>query len=527
MTLLAEVAAASEEIAATSSRLAKRRVLVGLLGSLAPDEVEPVVAMLTGELRQGRIGVGWATLSATSPGTAARDASLTVGEFDGRVDDIAATTGEGSASARAAMLDDLLGRTTQAERRLVSRLFGEGLRQGALDGVMTDAVAHATGCPVDDVRRAAMLVGSLPAAARIALIDGPDALRSVGLRLLRAVQPMLASTSPDVTSAVTELGDCSVEWKLDGVRIQVHRDGTEVRVFTRNLNDVTARLPRIADVARSLPVRSVILDGEALMIGADERPVAFQDTMSRFGTRAERAGNDAGIGTDDEVEVSRVGAEDRLAPFFFDVVHLDGIDLLDEPLRSRLVELDRIAGTHRIPAVSTSDPEAAAAVLAEATRLGHEGVMVKSLDSRYEAGRRGSSWRKVKPVKTLDLVVLAAEWGHGRRQGWLSNLHLGARDHDGRFVMVGKTFKGLTDATLAWQTAELLVRETRRTGITVWVRPELVVEIALDGVQRSTRYPGGVALRFARVKGYRPDRHAADADTIESVQAMLSSPPQG
>jgi DNA ligase-1 len=527
MTLLAEVAAVSEALAATSSRLAKRAELGALLRRLGPDEIEPVVALLTGEFRQGRIGVGWATMAAVDPGPAPAEPQLTVAGLDAAVDAIMGTTGGGSAAARTELLTDLLGRATAAERVLVRRLFGEGLRQGALDGVMTDAVAAAAGCPVDDVRRAAMLTGSLPTAARIALLDGPTALRAVSLQVLRGVQPMLASTSSGVAAAIAELGLSSVEWKLDGARIQVHRHHDEIRVFTRSLHDVTARLPGVVEIVRSLPCRSAILDGEALLMGSDGRPLPFQDVMSRFGTAAPEAGA-AGTAAPDSADDTPDSTDDRpdpgadlLAPFFFDVLHLDGSDLLDLTLVERLERLDRVCGDHRIPGTLTDDPTTAAAVLEEAMARGHEGVVVKGASTRYEAGRRGSAWRKVKPVRTLDLVVLAAEWGHGRRTGKLSNLHLGARGADGRFVMVGKTFKGLTDALLEWQTAELLAREVRRTGITVWVRPELVVEIALDGVQRSTRYPGGVALRFARVKRYRTDRDPGTADTVATVQAML------
>ena len=325
--------------------------------------------------------------------------------------------------------------------------------------------------------------------------------------MLRPVLPDAGATAPNVAEALDGIGRASVEWKLDGARIQVHRAGRDVRVFTRNLNDVTARLPAIVDAAGRLPVRDVILDGEAIGLGEDGRPRVFQDTMSRFGT---------------ELEQRAAASEVPLAGFYFDVLHLDGLDLIDEPLEVRRDALAGIADDLRVPSIETTDPDEAGAFLADALAAGHEGVMVKALDSRYEAGRRGAAWRKVKPVRTLDLVVLGAEWGHGRRQGWLSNLHLGARDPSGGLpVMVGKTFKGLTDELLTWQTAALLERETDRRGIAVFVRPELVVEIALDGVQASTRYPGGVALRFARVKGYRPDKGPEDADTIDAVRAML------
>jgi DNA ligase-1 len=350
-----------------------------------------------------------------------------------------------------------------------------------------------------------MLGGDLADTARRALAGGAAALAEVRLQVLRPVQPMLAATATSVAGALTDTGAASVEWKLDGARIQVHRLGNDVRVFTRNLNDVTERVPEVVDVARSFAARSFVLDGEAIGLADDALPRRFQDTMSRFG-RDDAASHDL-----------------TLAPFFFDVLHLDGDDLLDRPLAERSAILTALTGAWRVPAVETDDAAVGEAFLADALATGHEGVMVKALDSLYEAGRRGASWRKVKPVRTLDLVVLAAEWGHGRRRGWLSNLHLGARDPEsGEFVMVGKTFKGLTDELLTWQTAQLQEIVARRDDYTVYVRPELVVEIALDGAQVSTRYPGGVALRFARVRGYRPDKSPQDADTIDAVRALLA-----
>ena len=340
---------------------------------------------------------------------------------------------------------------------------------------------------------------------RRALTAGESALAEVGLEVLRPVQPMLAASAASVAEALAATGRASVEWKLDGARIQVHRSGEVVRAFTRNLNDITARVPEVVEVVRAFPARTFVLDGEAIGLTEDALPRRFQDTMSRFGT-------------DDAASHAMT-----LAPFFFDVLHLDGEDLLDRTLSERAAMLAELVGEWRVPAVETDRAETAEAFLADALATGHEGVMVKALDSRYEAGRRGAAWRKVKPVRTLDLVVLAAEWGHGRRQGWLSNLHLGARDPGTRdFVMVGKTFKGLTDQLLTWQTEQLQAIATRRDDYTVYVRPELVVEIALDGVQASKRYAGGVALRFARVRAYRPDKAAADADTIDAVRALLT-----
>lgn len=525
MTRFAEVAATSAAVAATRSRTAKLAALAELIARLDVDEIEPAVAMLAGGARQGRIGVGWATVagaagpSADLAARAAAQPTLTVADIDHLIDRLAALEGEGSAGARRRELAAVFERATAAEADLLWRLLTGELRQGALEGLVTDAVARANGVPLAVVRRAAMLAGDLPTVAVLARTGGEEALHEVGLHVLRPVSPMLASTAADVAAALEATGRASVEWKLDGARIQAHRSGDQVRLFTRNLNEVTDRLPGIVALVRSFPCSHVVLDGEA--IGHDEaghpddpdagpaRPQRFQDTMSRFGTRT----GDAGAG---------LGAR------FFDVLHLDGTDLIDTPLVERHGVLDQVTGAAAIPRVVTDDAAVAADFLADALATGHEGVMVKAIDSTYEAGRRGKAWRKVKPVRTLDLVVLAAEWGHGRRQGWLSNLHLGALDPEGAhgdpggFVMVGKTFKGLTDALLTWQTDALQAIEARRTAGTVWVRPELVVEIALDGVQRSTRYPGGVALRFARVRRYRDDKGPADADTIGSVQALLA-----
>jgi DNA ligase 1 len=369
-------------------------------------------------------------------------------------------------------------------------------------------VAKASDLPATLVRRAVMLGGRLDVVARLALTEGRAGLEAVGLEVGRPVQPMLASTAASAAGAVTAIGESSVEWKLDGIRLQAHRDGDDVRLWTRNLNDITARLPEVVEVVRSLPARRLVLDGEALVVDAGGRPVMFQDTAGRVGAEGDRA--------------------EAVLPHFFDVLHVDGTDLVDEPLSARRAELERVVGDWRIPGTVTTDPEAAEAVLADALAAGHEGVVVKDVSSAYLAGRRGKAWRKVKPVHTLDLVVLAVEWGSGRRTGWLSNLHLGARAEDGDdFVMVGKTFKGLTDELLRWQTDRFLglaVREESwgrpQSGV-VWVRPEQVVEVALDGVQRSTRYPGGVALRFARVVRYREDKDPTAADTLATVRAHL------
>jgi DNA ligase 1 len=500
---LADVVATSDAVAATRSRTAKIAALAELLQRAEPSEVATIVCLLTGEPRQGRIGVGWATLAGARADARAAEPTLTVGDLDAAIDAVQGTTGAGSAGGRRDRLRDLFARATAAEADFVTRLLTGELRQGALAGIMNDAIASAAGVPVAIVRRAAMLGGDLAGTARRALEGGADALLEVRLEVLRPVLPMLAASSADVGEALTATGPASVEWKLDGARIQVHRSGPEVRAYTRNLNDVTDRVPEVVELVRAFPAQSLVLDGETIGLTEEAVPHAFQDTMSRFGR------DDAG------------SHGMTLAAFFFDILHLDGTDLLDKPLRERGRILQDVAGQWRVPVIETDDPVVGNAFLDDALATGHEGVMVKALDSRYDAGRRGAAWRKVKPVKTLDLVVLAVEWGHGRRQGWLSNLHLGARDPDGGFVMVGKTFKGLTDELLTWQTARLQELATTESGHVVHVRPELVVEIALDGVQASTRYAGGVALRFARVRGYRPDKSAADADTIATVQAML------
>ncbi|MBX3284112.1 MAG: ATP-dependent DNA ligase [Actinobacteria bacterium] len=506
--LFADVVATSAAVGSTSSRLAKAEALAHLLRRADPAEVPALVGFLVGEPRQGKVGVGWRSVSAAAGGPPAAEPSLTVAEVDEALTTLAGLSGPGSGTARTDLLADLLGRATADEGAFLARLFGGEVRHGALAGVMADSVAKAAGVPATVVRRAVMLGGDLGASAAVALTEGRAGLEATALEVGRPVQPMLASTAATVSEAVDAIGESSVEWKLDGIRIQVHRDGPDVAVYTRNLNDITGRLPEVVAVAQALPVDSVVLDGEALVVDATGRPVMFQDTAARVGAEGDRA--------------------EAVLPHFFDVLHVDGRDLIDLPLAERLDELERVAGGHRIPGTRTADGEEAEGVLDAALDAGHEGVVVKDLASPYLAGRRGKAWRKVKPVHTLDLVVLAVEWGYGRRTGWLSNLHLGARADDGSgFVMVGKTFKGLTDDLLRWQTERFLGLAEReepwtgpQTGV-VWVRPEQVVEIALDGVQRSTRYPGGVALRFARVLRYREDKDAVDADLLSAVAALL------
>jgi DNA ligase-1 len=513
-TLLADLVAASERAAETSSRLAKRDAIAEVLRRAAGDEVEIAVAWLSGETRQGRIGVGWATLSALRR-TPAAVPQLTLGEADAALAAVATTAGKGSAAARTASLRALFERATAAEQDFLVRLLVGELRQGALEGVMLDAVAAAAGVPPADVRRAAMVTGRLGEVARIALAEGEGygaaGLARFAVALHRPVQPMLATPADDIATAMAKLGTAALEWKVDGARVQVHKAGGAVKVYTRALKDVTASAPEIVEALHALPAQELILDGEAIALAADGAPLPFQVTMRRFGRK---------------LDVERMRAELPLAVYFFDCLHCDGASLLDRPARERFDALAAALPKELVvPRIVTADVAAAEDFYADALARGHEGVMAKALDAPYEAGRRGASWLKVKRAHTLDLVVLAAEWGHGRRHGWLSNLHLGARDPECAYsetgwVMLGKTFKGMTDALLEWQTQELQAREIRRDSYTVWVKPELVVEIAFNDLQESPQYPGGLALRFARVKGYRGDKSAAEADTIEAIRAM-------
>jgi DNA ligase-1 len=502
--LLEEIARTSADVEATRARLAKIERLAACLTRLSSDEVPVAVAYLSGSLPQGTIGVGWAALrDLPAP---AKSPTLELLEVHSGLERIRVASGKGSQALRRRELSDLFGRTTEHERRFLVGLLQGELRQGALAGVMVDAVARAAGVGQREVRRALMVAGDLGAVARAAIAEGQSGLARFGLTLLRPVQPMLAHTAEDVDQALSRLDSAAVEWKLDGARIQVHRVEDEVRVFTRNLADATARAPEIAEAALSLPVEAVLLDGEAIALMKDGRPYPFQVTMSRFGSR---------LGVDE------LRGTTALSPFFFDCLHLDGEDLIDRPAAERFKALDRCVPEElRVPRIVVTGADEARTMLEHALARGHEGVMVKALDAPYEAGRRGASWLKVKKAHTLDLVVLAAEWGHGRRQGWLSNLHLGARDPEGGFVMLGKTFKGMTDEMLTWQTERLLELETGRDEFTVYVRPELMVEVAFDGIQASRRYPGGVALRVARVNGYRLDKRPDEADTIDTVRAL-------
>ena len=510
--LLDEIARISTAVGQTRSRLAKIDLLAGILRRLRLDEVPIAVAYLSGVLPQGTVGVGWASLR-DLPAPATPPPSLELAEVHTALDRIAAASGKGSQAARRSELTALFARTTDRERRFLLGLLSGEIRQGALEGIMVEAVARAAGVPASEVRRALMVAGDLGVVAAEALASGTEGLTGFRLTMLRPIKPMLAQTATDLTDALGRIHPAAVEWKLDGARIQVHRLDGEVRAFTRNLADITDRVPEVVEAVRALPIAAVILDGEAIALRPDGRPHPFQLTMSRFGSR---------------LDVPELRRTVPLSPFFFDVLHLDGDDLIDRPAEERIAALDaRLPGAMRVPRILTADPEEADRFLEGALELGHEGVMVKALDAPYEAGRRGASWLKVKRAHTLDLVVVAVEWGHGRRRGWLSNLHLGARDPaTGGYVMLGKTFKGMTDEMLAWQTERFLELETHRDDYTVYVRPELVVEVAFDGVQGSPRYPGGLALRFARVKGYRPDKRPEDADTIETVRAIHTGLPR-
>jgi DNA ligase-1 len=506
--LLSELATTDGVVSATRSRLAKVDAISQLLGRLDRDEVAPALGLLIGSPVQSRLGVGWRSLTGMSV-PAADAPTLTVGSVDDLLSRLAMTEGTGSAAARTSVLVELMSAATAPEQAFLVRVLLGEMRTGALEGVLVDAIARAAQVPGEAVRRAVMLSGSLGETAVLALFEGSDALARVSLTVGRPVRPMLASSEPTVAQALGVTGEASVEYKLDGARIQVHRRGDEVRIFTRSLAEVTHRLPEVAEAVRRLPLRDAIFDGETLTLDEEGAPRPFQQTMSRFGADASRAA--------------------LLSPWFFDVLHLDGRDLIDEPLSTRREILRQVAPEFLIPGVITDDREVAEALSVEALAKGHEGVVVKAIGSPYTAGRRGSSWVKVKPVHTYDLVVLACEWGSGRRRGWLSNLHLGAYDPEGEFgepggfVMVGKTFKGLTDELLQWQTERFQQIEVRRTAGTVWVEPITVVEIAIDGVQASPRYPGGIALRFARVKRYRDDKLPAEADTIQTLRSLLRS----
>ena len=504
---LEELAEVSAGVAATSGRLEKIARLAELLKQVPADDIPIAIGFLIGWPRQGKIGVGWSAVAVARDTEPAIVSTLDLSDIDRVFDQLQSTKGRNSGAERARLLAELFARATVREQRFLSGLLVGEVRQGALEGVLTEAVARAAAIDTGKVRRAAMMAGDLGVVAQAILRDGEAGLGQYQLEVFRPVQPMLADSAPTVADAF-ESGDTAVvEWKLDGARIQVHRRDDRVHVYTRGLLDVTDAVPEVVDAVRALPARELILDGEVIALDPQGRPRSFQKTMQRFGRR---------------LNVLKLRDELPLSVFFFDLLH-DGESIVDEPLSSRLERLDAvIPESLRVPRIVTASVEEAQQFQADALARGHEGVMVKSPAAPYAAGRRGSAWIKVKVARTLDLVVLAVEWGSGRRKGWLSNLHLGALDPStGDFVMLGKTFKGMTDEMLKWQTQELLAREIRRDGHIVYVRPELVVEIAFNEVQASPHYPGGVALRFARVKGYRPDKNAAEADTIEAVRAFL------
>lgn len=508
---LARVVECSRAVGATRSRRRKVAHLTDLLRACAPEELAIALPYLSGRLPQGRIGVGWATVRDLDPGSATELDPLELREVDAVMDDVAATRGAGSKARRGQLLGGLMARATAEERRFLGDLILGVLRQGALDGVMAEAVAAAFEVPADGVRRAAMLAGDVTCVALAVRADGPGALGRFRLSPFSPILPMLATPADDVEAALERLGEAAFELKLDGARVQVHRDGSEVRVYSRGLDDVTARVPELVEVVAAMPARRLVLDGEAIALRADGSPLPFQTTMRRFGRKK-------------DVEAAR--ARLPLTGFFFDCLLLDDDDLLDRPLAERIRALrDLVPEAGRVPTRITGDPAEARRFFDDAVGRGHEGLMAKALDQGYEAGRRGFGWLKLKPAHTMDLVVLAVEWGSGRRRGWLSNLHLGARDpRTGAFVMLGKTFKGMTDAMLAWQTERLLALEVAREGHVVHVRPELVVEIAFSDVQASPHYAGGLALRFARVKRYRADKTADQVETVDAVRALLPRP---
>jgi len=502
---LAAIVETSRRVAETSKRLEKVDLLARLLKQLHPEEVEIVVAFLTGRTRQGRIGIGYGTIR-DAKGSPALDPSLEVADIDRTFESITKIQGSGAQRQRLELLTGMFARATEPEQQfLIGLLMGE-LRQGALEGIMVDAVAKASGIGADRVRRAVMMAGDIAVVARALIEEGEAGLHSYDVQLFRPIQPMLAQTAEDVTGALADLGEAALEFKMDGARVQVHKSGDDVMVYSRALNDVSAAVPEVVEAVRSLPAQNLILDGEVLSLLPDGRPQPFQITMRRFGRK---------------LDVERMRGELPMTPFWFDLLYLNGGSFLDEPQARRFQALAELAPQSLIPYIIATNAAAGDEFFEQSLSRGHEGVMAKAVGATYAAGARGQSWLKIKRARTLDLVILAAEWGHGRRHGWLSNLHLGARDTEkGGFAMLGKTFKGLTDEMLAWQTQELLKLEIGRDSYTVHVEPKLVVEIAFNEIQVSPRYPSGLALRFARVKSYRPDKTAAESDTFQTVQKM-------
>lgn len=511
---LHDLVVTSRRVAETTRRLEKIRAIAELLGDLRGDEIAVAACYLSGSLPQGRIGLGSSAVHQVSATVGSREPGLTLGEVNRHFEQIAKTSGAGSGGAKASLLRHLMEKATTEEQDFLRRLILGELRQGALEGLVVEAVAKAAHVPVELVRRAHMLSGELGPVARAALEGGKGALARFGMALFRPVQPMLAQTAEDVSEALETLDEAAIEYKLDGARIQLHKSAGDVKVFTRALNEVSAAVPDVLEIARGVPAEELILDGEVLALRPDGRPLPFQTTMRRFGRR---------------LDVETLRRELPLTPIFFDCLYRDGETLIDRPGRERFEALrESVHESSIVPRIVTASAEDASWFAERALNAGHEGVMAKALDAPYEAGRRGKSWLKIKRAHTLDLVVLAAEWGSGRRRGWLSNLHLGARDPAaGGYVMLGKTFKGMSDEMLAWQTRRLQELEISRDRWTVYVRPELVVEIAFNDLQASPHYPGGLALRFARVKRYRTDKRVEEADTIETVHALYAAQSEG
>jgi len=504
---LTELVEVSQRIAATSSRLEKIAALRSCLQRMPPAEIAIGIRFLSGETRQDKLGVGPAAIFQARGAANVAPSSLSLTEVDAVLEQIALVSGKGAGTQRKHLLSSLFARLNAQEQDFLTRLlFGE-LRQGALLGLMQDALAQAAQIPLAQVRRAAMVAGGLAAIAEVALTEGLAGLQRFALQVFQPVLPMLAQPAEDMHEALQQLGIAALEWKLDGARIQVHKSEHEVRVYSRGLNEVTAAVPEIVEHIAPLPMRTLILDGEAIALRPDGRPHSFQTTMRRFGRR---------------LDVAHMRVSLPLSALYFDVLRIDDLELIDRSTEDRFQELARVLPAEAlVPRLVTGDAGAAQAFFDAALAQGHEGVMAKALHAPYEAGSRGSSWLKIKQAHTLDLVILAAEWGHGRRRGWLSNLHLGARDPaSGQFVMLGKTFKGLTDQMLEWQTQKLLEIETSRDDYTVYVRPQIVVEIALNEIQESPQYPAGMALRFARVKGYRSDKRPEEADTVDTVRKL-------
>jgi DNA ligase-1 len=506
---LAEIVETSRRVTQSGGRRDKIGLLADLLARVPPDQIEIAASYLSGSIRQQRLGIGYAAIQQAATGSAAETPSVELVEVDAVFQRIAGISGKGSAEARQRLLGELLSRLTRNEQHFLFGLIAGELRQGAVEGVMLEAVAKAAGVPAERVRYAVMMAGDLATVARAALLEGETGLSRFSIQLFRPVLPMLAGTADGEEEALAELGEAALEYKLDGARVQIHKGGDEVRVFSRRLNEVTGAVPELVEAVRALPARELVVEGEAIALRANGSPHSFQTTMRRFGRK---------------LDVEQLRQTLPLSQFFFDILFLDGTPLLDQSARRRFAALsDTVPAVLQVPRVITASAAKANEFLTLALQQGHEGIMAKALDAPYEAGHRGRRWLKVKPAQTLDLVVLAAEWGHGRRQGWLSNLHLGARDATLGFVMLGKTFKGMTDEMLAWQTGKLLELETARDNYTIYVRPELVVEVAFNDVQASPQYPGGLALRFARIKRYRTDKSASDADTMETLWQIFRS----